>query len=274
MTRIQMIDRTDPRLGRHINHDPRSRAYAFTAPTAVLKAVEHPRHIPILDQGNLGSCTGNAAVGALGSGPLWDALAVYAPQLAGTLDEDLAVKVYSIATGLDDYAGDYPPDDTGSDGLSVAKAVVRLGFAPGYQHAFGMDAFLGALQVRPVIVGTNWHESMFWPSSSGLVTVDPASGVAGGHEYVARSFDPVSGLVGFDNSWGSGWGAEGSFFVGAGEFRELLAADGDATVFTPLASPAPIPVPAPDPGNAFDQVIAGLRRVWPAFDAWCTRHGI
>ncbi|MFC4587824.1 hypothetical protein [Sphaerisporangium corydalis] len=30
------------------------------------------RALPILDQGDLGSCTGNAAAGALGTAPYWE----------------------------------------------------------------------------------------------------------------------------------------------------------------------------------------------------------
>src|SRR5215218_3923484 len=56
-------------MGRQVNHDPRSRQFAFRAPPKVeLRAVRYERHVPIFDQGNLGSCTGNAAVGCLATG--------------------------------------------------------------------------------------------------------------------------------------------------------------------------------------------------------------
>ena len=47
-------------LGRHINHDPESRRYAYPETDRVLQSVRWPRRTPVLDQGNLGSCTGNA----------------------------------------------------------------------------------------------------------------------------------------------------------------------------------------------------------------------
>ncbi|MEV5953720.1 hypothetical protein AB0M11_08075, partial [Streptomyces sp. NPDC051987] len=65
--KIRFIDEysshTGGRLGRHIEHDPRSRAYALSEdllPSTYTSAV-HTVRIPVLDQGSLGSCTGNAA---------------------------------------------------------------------------------------------------------------------------------------------------------------------------------------------------------------------
>lgn len=61
------------RLGRHVEHDPRSRAYAYEIPDGLtsLLAVEHKRHGGIFNQGQLGSCTGNAACGAKNTEPLY-----------------------------------------------------------------------------------------------------------------------------------------------------------------------------------------------------------
>jgi hypothetical protein len=54
------------RLGRHVEHDPRSRKFG-AAPermSGTRDYVLHRRHGQILDQGDLGSCTGNALTGA------------------------------------------------------------------------------------------------------------------------------------------------------------------------------------------------------------------
>src|SRR5207344_2186389 len=79
------------RLGRHVWHDSRSRAYAFTLPVT-LKTALHERMIPILDQGNKGSCVGNAVVGACGTIPIWPGLPVGHP----TLNESEALAIYSV----------------------------------------------------------------------------------------------------------------------------------------------------------------------------------
>ena len=49
-----IIEKPGPgRLGRHVEHDPRSRA--FSAGTAVVKTVTYKRHGEPFDQGDLGS---------------------------------------------------------------------------------------------------------------------------------------------------------------------------------------------------------------------------
>src|SRR5690242_20178409 len=101
------------RLGRHVRHDPRSLRYLYPAHEVDgLVSVRHVRFIPVLDQGDLGSCTGNAAEGAVGTSPLFEALPdgnLSNPTDDGDLDEQQAIALYSAATALDDYDGTYPP---------------------------------------------------------------------------------------------------------------------------------------------------------------------
>jgi hypothetical protein len=52
----ERIPSADPRLGRHIHHDSASRRYSFPTEGLTVQSVVHPRHIPILDQGQVGSC--------------------------------------------------------------------------------------------------------------------------------------------------------------------------------------------------------------------------
>lgn len=242
-------------LGRNVNHDPRSRAYRVPVAGVDVRSVQHTRRIPVLDQGSLGSCTGNAAVGALGTDPL------YATLPAGTaLDEPAAVSVYSAATAIDDAPGTYPPDDTGSDGLSVAKVLRSRGLISGYQHAFSLDDTLGALMSGPVIVGVNWYDSMFDPGPWGLVRVEPGSELAGGHEFVLDQVDTASRLVGATNSWGSDWGVGGRFWLEYSTLNQLLAEQGDVVSFVPITAPAPTPTPDPD------------HALWDCAKAWAARR--
>jgi hypothetical protein len=105
---IPEVVRPGMRLGRHVRHDPRSVAYRV-ARTATPETVIWERKIPILDQGDLGSCTGNATVGVLGTEPYFSLLS--ADQQA-SLSEDLAVAIYSGGTQRDTFPGVYPPEDT------------------------------------------------------------------------------------------------------------------------------------------------------------------
>lgn len=235
------------RLGRHVRHDPRSLAYRYPArSTGTLTSVRHQRYIPVLDQGNLGSCTGNAALGAVGTGALFEALAGHSQQPSttdGTLDEQQAVKLYSAATKLDDYPGGYPPTDTGSDGLSVAKAAQKAGLISGYQHATSLDAALAALAAQPVITGVNWYDSFDQPRADGLIAISKGASVRGGHEFELEELDVPNRLVWLTNSWTVQWGVKGRACIGWDDFGRLLDERGDVTVFTPATAPPPTPAP-------------------------------
>src|SRR4051794_29945881 len=90
---------SDPRLGRHIRHDPRSWDFAFAAAdVSTLSSVRHHSQIPTLDQGKIGSCTGNAATKCLSYEPFWSEPEVR--EVIGgdaTGDEAFAVRLYSDA---------------------------------------------------------------------------------------------------------------------------------------------------------------------------------
>lgn len=229
------------RLGRHIHHDPRSLRYQVQ-PTGIVQTKIWDRKIPILDQGSLGSCTGNATVGALGSEPFYDTLPA---DVASSLNEDAAVRVYSLATQLDEFPGTYPPDDSGSSGLGAAKAATQLGYVSGYQHITSIAAAQTAIVAGPFIVGTNWFSSMDEPASDGLVTVSGT--VRGGHEYECFGYDASADVWHFCNSWGTSWGDDGRFMYSTADFAKLLGQQGDATTFVPITAPAPTPIPPPQP---------------------------
>lgn len=234
---IKRYDPSDPRLGRHVRHDSRSKNFAVEAkPLNELKSVRHTRRIPILDQGQIGSCTGNAATGCIGTDPFFTAPLVRAvlSETDATLDEQYALQVYSKATLIDTTAGSYPPDDTGSDGLSVAKVLKGSGLIEGYRHAFSLEASLTALSERPVIIGTEWLGDMFKPLPDGRLV--PVGSVEGGHEYVLDELDVENKRVWMDNSWTPDWGIQGRAYLTWDDLGKLLDAQGDCTVFTPLSS--------------------------------------
>lgn len=235
------------RLGRNVNHDPRSLRYPFRAPTVQLVSKRWSTDSDlILDQGNLGSCTGNATAGALicsNGNPLHDALT--ADQVA-SLNEDQAVKFYSRATEIDPYEGTYKPTDTGSDGLSVAKAANQFGYISGYSHALSLNDALAALTTGPIIIGIGWYEGFDNPRSDGLVV--KTGSLRGGHEICLDEIDVSSKEVWFRNSWSDGWGINGRACMLWDTLGALLDDDGDATVFTPNSVPDPTPpIPQPEP---------------------------
>lgn len=227
---------TDPRLGRHIAHDSRSLDYAHhVLPMSALKAVQWTRRIPILDQGQVGSCTGNALTGVIGTDSA-NRTASPVVQLradkkkvfkAGTytLDEQTALKFYSLNTREDDCDGTYPPDDTGSSSLAAGKSGKAVGLFDGYLHAFSLQAMQTALQTGPVLIGIPWLQSMFTPKADGGLDVDPDSGVAGGHELAVSGWDKDRFRI--DNSWGNSWGDAGSCYATNDQMQWLLSQGGD-----------------------------------------------
>lgn len=263
-------------LGRVVNHDPRSLDYAYgVLPYSAIGAVSWTRRSLILDQKSLGSCTGNAATGWLGtdrkgvtaSGSVVVQVSVPGYFDAGlyTLGQAFAVKLYSLATHLDAIPGEYPPNDTGSSGIGVAKALVKLGLATTYQHAFSLAAVNSALQAGPVLIGIPWYNSCYTPDATGLIKVDAGSGTAGGHELLITAWDG-SDRYRVANSWGTGWGIMGYGYLNTGGLTTLLADRGDVTVPN-LATPVP-PSPTPVPAASADATL------WAAAKAWAKAKGL
>lgn len=207
------------RLGRHVHHDERSRNFrAQLAPT--IKSKKHRLYGKVLDQGNLGSCTGNALVHCLHNTPT---------HIKGkNYKQDTAVKLYSEATKTDPWPGEYPPTDTGSSGLDVCKAAVKLGFITRYEWTFSIDQMLAALMLRPVMVGVPWYTAMDEPDPvTGLINV--GGYVRGGHEFAVNGVDLKKEWLHCIQSWGN-WGLKGKFKISISDMQRLLDEYGDCAV--------------------------------------------
>lgn len=264
----------DPRLGRHVRHDDRSARYAEAVlPRSAIKSVEWERRIPILDQLNIGACVPNTGTALLACDALGytgvssvmvlrtDTKGEFTAGTTWALDENFALQLYRLVTRIDSYAGQWEPDDTGSDGLTLAKALVMLGLSDTYTHAFSYRAAVSALQRGPVGFGTVWYNSMFEPKPTGEIVVDPSSGVAGGHEYLSRKFDADNDRVWIDNSWNESWGLNGRAWISGAGMTALLKAKGDVTV-PHLVNGAPAPA------------TVGDRDLWAYAKAWAAGKGL
>lgn len=270
---------TDPRLNRHVRHDERSVGFAVgTRPRSSIKSVEWQRHIPILDQGQLGSCVPNNGPEFLGTDalgytgvtsvriPKADTKGEFTAASLWNLDETFALNLYRLVTRLDPYPGQWEPDDTGSDGLTLAKALVMLGLSDVYQHAFTYQALVSALQTGPVTLGLEWENSMFDTAPDGKIKIDYSSGVAGGHQIFARKYDVDNDRVWVDNSWGEhGFGLDGRGYFQGSELAVHLKRAGDVTVPHLIGSvPVPPPVPVPAVTDA---------QLWASAKLWALGKG-
>jgi hypothetical protein len=164
----------------------------------------------------------------------------YAMKISGRtayLAEADAIKVYTLATDIDAFPGEYPNADTGSAGSAACEAATQLGYLSGYQCVGPtLQELLDALRKQPLIVGSNWLSGMLTPDPSGLLTVDGY--VAGAHEYELTGFDLGTSEFSFLNSWSSAWGAGGAFKMKFNDFVQLLAGDVSA-VNAPTVKPKP-----------------------------------
>lgn len=218
MTRIQIPEH---RLGRHIDHDERSRAYVAEQASKII-SVKHQAHGLPLNQGNVGMCTATALVGALNSDPDYK---------GHTRDIHDARNLYGRETA--DEGEPWPPNDPGGTGLAVCKAAKELGWIRSYTHAFGLDQALKALVKRPVITGINWYSSFDTPAASGLVRIAKGAIIRGGHEIVADEIDTLHRIIWFWNSWGPDYGLKGRFAMTWNTWDRLLKEQGDVTIPLP-----------------------------------------
>lgn len=218
----------DVRLGRHVAHDSKSRMFVIPTVRGVIPTtdIRHRRYGPKLDQGQLGSCTGYAAAHSLNCHPFRKGF-IEKPYFTGAN----AVSFYSKATELDNISGKYPPDDTGSSGLYVCKAMQALNVIKGYQWAFGFKHGLEAIINFPLMQGSYWFEQMMYPLKNGQVLVKGPT--YGGHEYLwigveirSKQF-PSQNRSWFLNSWGKSYGVNGYFWMTWKDHEKLLAKQGD-----------------------------------------------
>lgn len=220
------------KLGRHIVHDPLSWNFPAKKAAKIVSVMHAGSKLLPLDQGELGSCTANAATAAICCAPYLGNVTLPKPIADSTQLEGLAVEFYHDETELHPHDGVYPPEDPGGCGLWIAKVLKNRGLIKSYRHAFGLDHALKALVKVPCIFGIDWYNSFDEPDPSGLVEITPHARVDGGHEVCAFGIDAEKELVWFWQSWGK-WGFEGTgkFCMGWATLDRLLKNQGDCTQF-------------------------------------------
>lgn len=209
-----------------------SRKLGFPKELRNLKSIKWERHVPVYKQSNSGACVGYAALGALGTGSLYDTLK--ANDKLPNFSEELAIEIYSKATALDEYPGQYPEQDTGSSGLAAAKALRAMGLIESYRRYSSFSAALLVLQIAPVISGINWYKNFAEPTPEGECLILPNTSPLGGHEIVVDELDVENQRVWFTNSWGPDWNINGRGWFSYLTWRQLLHEKGDVIKLIPI----------------------------------------
>lgn len=111
-----------------------------------------------------------------------------------------------------------------------AKILNKLGIVEEYRWAFTLEEVLNCVSyLGPMVVGTNWYQEMFTPTSSRHI-IRPRGRNHGGHAYVINGIDHHNELLRIKNSWGRSWGDDGHAFIRFNEFERLLLEWGEACV--------------------------------------------
>lgn len=211
-------------LGRIAHHDPRNADFR-------IRAVAPPLHVATagvtrrywndlglwVDQGDTPVCTAAAVLHWREDGP------VTTPGPAAlSLDA-----MYQRIRATDRADGrDYP--EGGATSLALAKTAVALGWAGSYHWGYTLDELVQAvLTMGPVIVGTNWTESMFTPDDGVL---HYTGAVVGGHEWIVNGVNLPAERFRMKNSWSREWSLSGRAWVPFADMARLIADDGDVLV--------------------------------------------
>lgn len=192
-----------------------------------------------LDQGYEGACVGFSITHELAARPK-----------IVLRDDNFARALYHRAQQLDEWAGE---DYDGTSVLAGMKAVKEITNSFGlpliseYRWAFGLKDVVQVLSYKgPVVLGINWHDSMFdWDDN---YFVHPDGNIAGGHAILCNGVkiirkpgittwpprwedvDLNKSYARLHNSWGWSYGLNGDVFVSLKDLGYLLTDQGEAAI--------------------------------------------
>lgn len=178
----------------------------------------------VLDQGDTGTCEGNAWTAWLADGPITH------PDITA-LDNEATGEAYARQLYLD-ATGDTSLDQ-GAYTRQVVRILVERGLVGSYYRASSVEEVVQAiLTIGPVCFGSPWYRSMDYVISefdNVYLKVDESSGIRGGHEYVLDGVNlaPAEGppYVRLHNSWSSEWAHMGTARVSIDDLHALYVGD-------------------------------------------------
>lgn len=229
-----------PVLDRLVQFDERSRDYRAVEGIETKPFRSYTWSCDVYnDQGQEGACVGFAWSHELSARP-----SVY------RVGADFATKVYRRARQIDPWPGE---DYSGTSVLAGIKSVMETLNAKGeplyggYRWAFGIQDVVRTIGYKgPVVLGINWHYSMYFPDKNHFIT--PTKEPIGGHAILANgvkvvridnslaatweNIDLDRSYVRLHNSWGKDYGDGGDAYITLRNLDTLLRNNGEACIPT------------------------------------------
>jgi len=189
---------------------------------------------PVLDQGNIGSCTANCTSSALRYSlrlnKLWEfqpsRLFIYyfTREIEGTTGEDAGATLRNTMKSVN-RKGACTEGTWGYDSSKLTTRPSSLAIIEGKAHKKGFKYFrikrnLGIMKNAlvsgfPIVIGIAVYQSFVTNAVAKTGTVHlPDKGrekLLGGHAILMVGYDDATERFTFKNSWGTGWGANGFF---------------------------------------------------------------
>lgn len=217
-------------LGRLYLPDPEDHGYLMrnmvtTYEEAPLPVFKYYSSGPVMNQGNTPQCVEFSWNGWLMASPLRNK-----PVTPRTT-------IYCEAQAIDPWDGDCTnPKYDGTSVRAGAKVLQGRGLVGTYLWAFtSADVANWILSGKgPVVFGTRWYQSMNETDKQGVLHVDVNSGLNGGHAYLCVGYNSRTRMFRFQNSWGTGWGQNGRFWMSADDVEILLQQQGEACTATEI----------------------------------------
>lgn len=230
-----------------------------TAPEAAAKLPTFVDRIglgnPIEDQGNLGSCTGNASTSAMEivtKIPALSRLFAYynGRALEGTVKEDAGAMIRDVVKGIGKYGvsteplwpydiskfAKKPPTKAYSNGVANRSKISS------YNRVLDLNGLKTALaQGLPVIFGFSvpqYFEEQRVAETGWVPFPQPTDPIIGGHAVLAVGYDErpsatPEAFVWVRNSWGPNWGIQGYFKMPYQWFQSSLRLTDDMWTIVP-----------------------------------------
>lgn len=150
-------------------------------------------------------------------------------------------ELYHECQLIDEWPGE---DYDGTSCRAGAKVLQAAGLLKNYEWAFDLDTMTRhLLDFGPVVIGTNWYEDMFFPTTQvGKDLFMTVSGnFAGGHNWVicgcnldGKCYCGDPGKFQMFNSWGGDWAEGGRAWICPKDVARLIREDGEVAMASEL----------------------------------------